>query len=285
MIESVVTEIVEAFADSPYSFEIVLVDDGSTDDTGEAAGRLNAEHPDVLRVISEPYNKGNGSAVRTGIRAARGRLIGCMDSDGQHDPRELLRMIPLAEDYDLVIGARTADYRGSWHRKLANRLFSALASWVTRFPVEDLTSGCRTFRTRLVRRYVHLFPARFSYPTTSTLAFIKGGHNVVFVPIAVRPRLSGSSKIEALGDGWRFLVIILKIIVIYEPLRVFFPVAMGLFLLGAASTAYSIWSSQQLFVPNSAVVLFVVGVLVVLLGLIAEQIAALQVAGTDEGNG
>ena len=233
-------------------------------------------------MIRHPYNKGNGAAVRTGIRAARGEVIACLDADGQHDPADLLRLLPYSAEYELVVGARTEQYEGAWHRTLANRLYNALASWLTRFPIEDLTSGFRLFRASVVRQYVHLFPARFSYPTTSTLALIKGGYSVKYVPIAARARRSGRSKIRLFGDGWRFVVLIFKLIVIFEPLRVFLPAAVVLFSLGLASSAYDVWTLGRLHIPNSAVLLFVVSVLVVLLGLVAEEIAALQVSIHEE---
>lgn len=259
-------------------FEVITVDDGSQDGTREALQELADRFPGTVRLVTHPYNKGNGAAIRTGILAARGRIIACMDADGQHDPADILRLYPYMDDYDLVVGARTPTYRGALHRNLANRLYNAFASWLTQFRIEDLTSGYRLFRADVVLHYVHLFPARFSYPTTSTLALIKGGHNVKYVGIDVRARRGNHSKIRIFRDGWRFLVIIVKIIVIFEPLRVFLPTAFILGLLAVASTAYSISSLGRLHIPNSAVLLFLVAVLVVLLGFLGEQIAALQVS-------
>jgi glycosyltransferase involved in cell wall biosynthesis len=281
-IRTIITRAVQVLRQIGLTFEVIAVDDGSTDGTCEVLQELSGEFPRYLRIIRHPYNKGNGAAIKSGIRAARGEVIACMDADGQHDPHDLLRMLPYMAEYDLVIGARTQSYQGVWYRNLANRLYNALASWLTQFPIEDLTSGYRVFRASIVKQYVHLFPARFSYPTTSTLAFIKGGHNVKYVPITVRPRQGGKSKIKLVSDGWRFIIIIFKIIVIFEPLRVFLPTALILFLLAVASTAYSMWSLGRLHIPNSGVVLFVVSVLVVLLGLIAEQIAALQILTREE---
>jgi len=236
----------------------------------------------VLRLIRHPYNKGNGAAIKSGIRAARGAVIACLDADGQHDPADLVRLLPCAGEYDLVVGARTGANRGTFPRTLANRFFNALASWLTQFPIEDLTSGYRVFRASVVKRFVHLFPARFSYPATSTLAFIKGGYSVTYVPIEVRARRTGQSKIRLVADGWRFVVLIVKIVVIFEPLRVFLPAAGGLFALGVASSAYSTWVLGRPHIPNSGVLLFLVSILVVLLGLVAEEIAALQVSMREE---
>lgn len=284
VIRTMIAQVVQVLTQCGLTFEVIAVDDGSTDGTREVLEELCGEFPHYLRVIRHPYNKGNGAAIKSGIRAAGGEIIACMDADGQHDPNDLLRMLPYMAEYDLVVGARTQSYRGAWYRNLANRLYNALASWLTQFPIEDLTSGYRLFRASAVKQYVHLFPARFSYPTTSTLAFIKGGHNVKYVPINIRPRRGGKSKIKLVSDGWRFLIIIFKIIVIFEPLRVFLPTALVLFLLGIASTAYSTWSLGRPHIPGSGVLLFVVSVLVILLGLIAEEIAALQVSIYDERN-
>ncbi len=282
VIRGVLARLVQALGESGLGFEVIVVDDGSTDGTREALAEAGAELGHALRVVRHPYNKGNGAAVRSGIRAARGEVIACLDADGQHDPADLLRLLPYSADYELVVGARTEQYRGAWHRALANRLYNALASWLTRFPIEDLTSGCRLFRASVVRQYVHLFPARFSYPTTSTLAFIKGGYSVKYVPITVGARQAGRSKIRLLVDGWRFVVLIFKLIVIFEPLRVFLPAAVVFFALGVATSAYDLWALGRLHIPNSGVLLFVVSVLVVLLGLVAEEIAALQVSIHEE---
>jgi len=282
VIGDVLARLAQVLGESGLRFEVIVVDDGSTDGTREALAEACAALGRAVRVIRHPYNKGNGAAIKSGIRAARGEVIACMDADGQHDPADLLRLLPFSADYELVVGARTEQYRGRWHRTLANRLYNALASWLTRFPIEDLTSGFRLFRASVVRQYVHLFPARFSYPTTSTLALIKGGYSVKYVPITARARQAGRSKIRLLGDGWRFVVLIFKLVVIFEPLRVFLPSAVVLFALGVATSAYDLWALGRLHIPNSGVLLFVVSVLVVLLGLVAEEIAALQVSIHEE---
>lgn len=279
VVDTSIRRLIDTMRKSNIAYEIIIVDDGSTDGTQGVLQGLSSEFPDKLRVITHPYNKGNGAAVKTGINNARGTTIICMDVDGQHDPEDLFSLLRHKSKYDLVVGARTKGYKGLWYRNLGNRLYSALASWLARFKIEDLTSGYRLFNASIVKQYTHLFPARFSYPTTSTLAFIKGGHNVKYIPINVSPRTDNSSKIKIVRDGWHFLVIIFKIIVIFEPLRVFIPTALVFFLLAFISIAYSIVSLGRLYIPNSGGVLFIVGVLVVLLGLIAEQLAALQVKG------
>jgi len=277
VIKTSISQLMEVLSQTDLKYEVIAVDDGSTDGTQEQLLALQKEFANFLKIVTHPYNKGNGAAVKTGIESALGEIIACMDSDGQHDPSDLLQMLDCFPEYDLVVGSRTKKYAGSWYRNLANRFYNLLASWLTRFPIQDLTSGYRLFRASVVKKYLHLFPARFSYPTTTTMAFVKGGYNVTYVPINACPRQGSESKLNPAGDGWRFLVIIFKIIVFFEPLRVFLPTAFTLFFLAFASSVYSVWSLERLYIPNSAVILFVVGVLVLLLGLIAEQIAMLQI--------
>ncbi|MEW6740148.1 MAG: glycosyltransferase family 2 protein [Nitrospirota bacterium] len=283
VIRRVIMQLVKTLEQAELSFEIIVVDDGSTDGTREILHDLASSNPKHIHIICHPYNKGNGAAIKTGINAVRGEMIFCMDADGQHDPQNIFHMLPYMSEYDLIVGARTMNYQGKWYRNLANKFYNSLSSWLTKFPIKDLTSGCRLFRASIVKQYVHLFPARFSYPTTSTLAFIKGGHNVKYVPIEVHQRKGNRSKIKPLRDGWRFLIIILKIIVIFEPLRVFLPAAFVLFLLGCFSSTYSMLHLGRLHIPNSGVLLFISSVLIFLLGLISEQIAALHIS-QSKGN-
>lgn len=263
-------------------FETILVDDGSKDDTAQSAQLLKQQFPELV-VIRHPYNKGNGSAVKTGLRAARGRVVVCMDADGQHDVDDLMHLYEAIGEYDLVVGARTESYKSPWLRKLGNWIFNQFASKLTGFQIEDLTSGFRAFRREAIVPYIDLLPARFSYPTTSTLVFLKAGYNVKYVPVQVKPRNQGQSKIAIVKDGWRFMMIILKIIVLFEPLQIFLPVAMLFLLTALVSTGYASISLQRLFIPNSGALFFSISVLVFLLGLIAEQITNLQIMSSKNG--
>ncbi|MEX2160945.1 MAG: glycosyltransferase family 2 protein [Anaerolineales bacterium] len=273
-------ETLAALDASKLNYELLVVDDGSTDGTPASIHKVAKNHR-RLHLIQHPYNKGNGSAIKTGIRAARGASIACMDADGQHAPADLLKLYAYAADYDLVVGARKGTYRGARVRNWGNSLFNRLASWLTRFPIEDLTSGLRLFSAQAIRRYVELLPARFSYPTTTTLVFLKAGYDIKYVPIEVRPRQRGRSKIRVVQDGWRFLVIILKIIVLFEPLQIFLPIALFFFMLASGSTLYSSLTLERLFIPNSGVLLFSLSVVVFLLGMIAEQVTNLQLLASD----
>jgi glycosyltransferase involved in cell wall biosynthesis len=246
--------------------EILVVDDGSTDRTGERAAAAGA------RVVRHPYNKGNGASVKTGIREAAGPVVLLMDADGQHDPAEAMAVITPVDQHDMVIGARrSADQ--TFVRAAGNAAFTALASWLTGRPIPDLTSGFRAARRDRLLDVIHLLPNGFSYPTTSCLAFLKAGLNVAFVPITARPRV-GRSKIRVMRDGVRFLLIILKIVTLYSPLKVFFPLSAASLAIGVA---YGIWNVVRYDkIPMGSALLIQLGVVVFLFGLISEQIAAGQ---------
>ena len=244
--------------------EVLVVDDGSSDQTAARAGEAGA------RVVRHPYNKGNGAAVKTGIREARGEVVLLMDGDGQHAPEEAERLVAGIGAFDMVIGARSAADQAAT-RALGNALFKALASWLTGRRIHDLTSGFRAARRDLLLEIVHLLPNGYSYPTTSCLAFLKAGHNLAFEPVRARPAV-GRSKMRVMRDGVRFVLIIFKIVTLYSPLKVFFPIAAASFALGAAYAAWNVWLFGK--IPMGAALLIQLAVVVFLFGLISEQIAA-----------
>jgi glycosyltransferase involved in cell wall biosynthesis len=255
--------------------EVLVVDDASSDDTAAEARAAGAT------VLSHPYNKGNGAAVKTGLRHARGRLVLLMDADGQHDPADIPRLLePLAE-YDLVVGARNPHTQASGLRRLGNSAFNGLATYVTGRPIPDLTSGFRAARCEPLREFLHLLPNGYSYPTTSTLAFLKAGYSVAFVPVESARRGGGKSGVRLLRDGARFVLIILRITTLFSPLKIFFPVSVGLFVLSCLSAGYTIATEARLHIPNSAVLLFTMAVVVFLIGLVSEQIAMLRFEGKE----
>jgi glycosyltransferase involved in cell wall biosynthesis len=250
--------------------EILVIDDGSTDGTGTAAQEAGA------RVVRHPYNKGNGAAVKSGIRAATSDWIAIVDGDGQHRTDDAKRIVEKLGDYDLVIGARDPDTQATAGRRLGNAILNWLASYLTERPIPDLTSGYRAARREYLLEFIHLLPNGFSTPTTTTLAFIKAGYNVAFEPIAARPRV-GTSKIRLASDGAKFFLILLKVITIFSPLRIFAPISAVAFAVGAA---YGAWNYvYHARIPNGAVLLLMFSVIVILVGLISEQIAALRFEG------
>jgi glycosyltransferase involved in cell wall biosynthesis len=264
--EDGIADVVARLAASGPWREILVVDDGSTDRTAERAAAAGA------RVVRHPYNKGNGAAVKTGIREAAGEVVLLMDADGQHDPAEAVSVVSPVGVHDMVIGARRSGDQ-TLTRAAGNRAFTALASWLTGRPIPDLTSGFRAARRDRLMDVIHLLPNGFSYPTTSCLAFLKAGFNVLFTPITARPRV-GRSKIRVMRDGVRFLLIILKIVTLYSPMKVFFPVSAASLLLGIA---YGIWNVTRYDkIPMGSALLIQLGVVVFLFGLISEQIASAQ---------
>jgi glycosyltransferase involved in cell wall biosynthesis len=263
--EEAIGAVVESLRATPWG-EVLVVDDGSSDATALRAERAGA------RVVRHPYNKGNGAAVKTGIRQATGEVVLLMDADGQHAPEEAARLVGPIGLYDMVIGARAAGDQAK-SRALGNAVFNALASWLTGRRIPDLTSGFRAARRDLLLGILHLLPNRFSYPTTSCLAFLKAGYNVAFEPVRARPRL-GRSKIRAARDGVRFVLIIFKIVTVYSPLKVFFPLSAASLALGVAYGAWNVWWFDK--IPMGAALLIQLGVVVFLFGLISEQIASGQ---------
>jgi glycosyltransferase involved in cell wall biosynthesis len=265
-----IAAVVEALRAAAAWHEIIVVDDGSQDATAAQAQAAGA------RVVRHPYNKGNGASVKSGIRAALGQYILIIDGDGQHRPEDACRLVARLGDYDLVIGARSAETQATHARRLGNTALNGLASYLTGRDIPDLTSGFRAARREHLREFIHLLPNGFSTPTTTTLAFIKAGYNVTFEPVEARVRV-GQSKIRLARDGAKFLMIILKIVTLFSPLRVFLPVSVASFVVG---TAYALWTiAMQSKIPNGAVLLIMLAVIVFLVGLVSEQISALRFEG------
>ena len=263
-------EVVSALARAGPWHEIIVVDDGSTDATAERATAAGAV------VVRQPYNKGNGAAVKSGIRRATGEFVMIIDGDGQHRADDARRIVSRLGEYDLVIGARAATTQATLARRLGNAMLNGFASYLTGRSIPDLTSGFRGARRECLREFLHLLPNGFSTPTTTTLAFIKAGYSVAFEPTEARQRV-GASKIKLARDGAKFLIIILKIVTIFSPLRVFLPVSLASFAVG---TAYAVWTiATQQHVTNSSVLLIMLAVIVFLVGLVSEQISALRFEG------
>ena len=248
--------------------EVLVINDGSTDATEQVAEAAGA------KVISHPYSKGNGAAIKTGARHATGDIIIFMDADGQHDPQDIPHLLEKIEQgYDLVIGARQKGSQASVGRGVANALYNNLATYMTEQKVEDLTSGFRAVRADKFREFLYLLPNGFSYPTTSTMAFFRAGYSVTYVPIHAAKRI-GKSHIHPLKDGVRFFLIIFKIATLFSPLKMFLPIAVVLFLMGTGWYAYTLYEFHRF--TNMSALLYTGSIMIFLMGLISEQITALM---------
>jgi glycosyltransferase involved in cell wall biosynthesis len=265
-----IATVVRQLKDTAPWHEIIVVDDGSTDATGARAREAGAV------VIRHPYNKGNGAAVKTGARHASGEFVLIVDGDGQHSPADACRLIARLGEFDLVVGARSAVTQATLTRRGGNAVLNWLASYLTGRPIPDLTSGFRGIRRDVLREFLHLLPNGFSTPATTTLACVKAGYNVAFEPVEAGMR-AGQSKMRVARDGTKFLLILLRVITIFSPLRIFAPLSAAAFAVGVAYGLVNFASAGR--IPNGAVVLLLFAVMVFLVGLVSEQIAALRFQG------
>ena len=265
-IAAVITELIAA---APWR-EIIVVDDGSTDDTSAAASAAGA------RVVRHPYNKGNGAAVKSGIRTATGEFLMIIDADGQHQPSDALALAGKCGEYDLVVGARSAGTQAGSTRRFGNATLNRLASFLTERDIPDLTSGFRCARREYLLDFLHLLPNGFSTPTTTTMTFIRAGYNVTFHPVEARPRI-GTSKIRLAKDGPKFLLIMLRVMTIFSPLRVFLPIAAVSFVVGTGYGLYTLIT--EVHIAPAAALLITLSVVIFLIGLVSEQISAMRFDG------
>ncbi len=256
--------------------EILVVNDGSTDDTAEISASAGA------KVISHPYSQGNGASIKTGARNATGDILVFMDADGQHNPADIPNLITkLYEGYDMAVGARQTKTHASWSRRIANAFFNKLASVMTGYKIEDLTSGFRAVKAKKFRKFLYLLPNGFSYPTTSTMAFFRTGFPVAYIPIHAGKR-QGKSHIKLLKDGTRFFIIILKIGALFSPMRLFLPISLLVFLTGVSYYAYTFTTLGRF--TNMSAVLMLSSLSIFLIGIISEQISSLHYRSTEDDN-
>ncbi len=255
--------------------EVLVVDDGSTDNSAQVAREAGAY------VWSHPYNIGNGAAVKTGIRLASGHKIVLMDGDGQHDPADIPRLVEASEQYDMVIGARDVRGHANSLRLTANQAYNMIARYATRFPVKDLTSGFRVMERETVTRYLYLLPNSFSYPTTLTLAYLRSGRTLCYLPIQARKRQEGESKIKLFRDGSRFLLILIKIITFFSPMRIFLPVSLLFWLMGVVNYAITYFTAGRF--TNMSALFFITSVIIFMIGLVSEQITQLRYDRIEKG--
>ena len=274
IISATLEKIFEALSNCSLSWEVIVVDDGSND--GGVVGLLPRPQ---LRLVRHPVNMGNGASVKSGIRASRAEHCVIMDGDGQHLIVDALKCVDGLSEYDLVIGARDFSNSGTKHRNLANVIYSRLASYVSDFDVQDLTSGMRAFKREKVMEILHLFPNRFSSPTTMTLGMLRLGYPVKFIPIHVQSR-TGTSKIRIFQDGVRFLMIILKISTLFSPMKIFLPVSALMFSVGALTYLHFLFWEHRFSLWS--VVLLTNAITIFMIGLVAEEISQLKLKGSSQ---
>lgn len=248
--------------------ELIAIDDGSSDNTAEEALQAGA------LVYQHPYNIGNGAAVKTGIRKASGDILVFMDADGQHDPADIGRLLEHLPAYDMVVGARALSGQASLARGLGNKIYNWMASYVTKFHVQDLTSGFRAVKADIARSFIYLLPNTYSYPTTITLGVLRSGMSVKYIPIDVRKREQGASNIHIIRDGVRFFMILTRICTLFSPMRVFLPVCAVMTLLGLLNYLYT-FVTQGRF-TNMSAMMFVTAIIIFMMSLVSEQICQMR---------
>ncbi len=268
-IKSIIARVRKTLEEKGLSHEIIVIDDGSSDKTADMACQGGAI------VFSHPYNIGNGAAIKTGIRNARGDFLVMLDADGQHPPENIPALLAMLAKYHMAVGARSQGSKASLHRRFANKIYNRFASYVCGRPIEDLTSGFRAIRAGVAKEFVSLLPNTFSYPTTITLATVRSGYSLAYLPIKSPRRLEGTkSKIRLFRDGARFFLILFKITTLFSPLKIFLPLGALTFLAGVGYGVLKIFLSGR-YGPTSQM-LMVFAVLIFLIGLVSEQIAQLR---------
>ncbi|MBA3036973.1 MAG: glycosyltransferase family 2 protein [Desulfobacterium sp.] len=249
-------------------YEVIVINDGSTDNSAELAKKAGAI------VYSHPYNIGNGAAIKSGIRVASGEILVFMDGDGQHDPADIAGLLNYIPEYDMAVGARTIRDHASFGRALGNNFYNWLASYVAKFSIKDLTSGFRAIKSNIARNFINLLPNTYSYPTTLTLSVLRSGWAVIYVPIEIKARKTGKSNIKFYKDGVRFFIIITKICTLYSPLRIFLPVSSVIFLLGLSNSLYTLIFFHRF--TNMSALLLSTSIIIFMMGLVSEQICQMR---------
>lgn len=252
----------------PGKWEFIVVDDGSNDATAEIVSRY------PVRLLRHETNKGYGAALKTGVRKAMGEKVVFMDSDGQHDPAFLPQIVEMLEQYDMVIGERTADSFQVRNRKGGKRLIRLVGEYLVEQKLPDFNSGFRGFSREIIKSMLHMMPNGFSFSTTSTLAFLKEGYSIGTFPIKVSERIGRPSTVKFLKDGPKTFLLLFRLTMLFNPLKIFFPVSVMLFFAGLA------WGLHGYFVygrfPNTASLSVMGSMFLFFIGLLADQISVMN---------
>jgi len=274
--EETIGEVVGLLRKINKDYEILVIDDGSKDATFKNAIEYGA------KIIRHPYNIGNGAAIKTGIRNAKGDIIVFLDADLQHRPEDVPKILNDIGTYDMVVGARGNKSKNHSLRKIGNRVLSAIASYISGKKILDLTSGFRAIKKDVALRFLHILPNGYSYPTTLTLSLLIEGYTVKFVPLDILAmRGKGKSDLRLFREGIKFLIIILRMIVLFNPLKVFIPVGCFLVLYGTASLTHDVYNvfvygGERYGIEQGTILALVLGILIVFFGFLADQIASIR---------
>jgi glycosyltransferase involved in cell wall biosynthesis len=266
-IQTTLEELVAALPDA----EIIVIDDGSTDQTAAFARSVAG-----VRVVSHGRNRGYGASLKTGVRSCTRAFVAWYDGDGQHRPKDLMAVArpALRGEQDMVIGVRGADSAKQAERVAGKLVLTWVARLISRERIPDLNSGLRCFRRDALTRYLHLLPDGFSASTTSTLMMLKRGYRVGYTPIVVKARI-GKSTVRMFTDGMRTVQLIIRIVILFEALKVFTVLGMGLFLPGLVYGLVTAFTRHEGF-PTLAGTAVISGLLTFFIGIVADQVVELR---------
>lgn len=265
-IGDVVSAVLRVAATLSYKYEVIVVDDGSTDGTGDVARKAGAN------VLTHPYNKGYGASLKTGIRFASNRTVIFIDADGQHDPHDIPRLVAERKTYDMVVGARKGTAGSQLWRKPGKVFLKWLVNNLTGHNVPDFNSGFRALDREMAYRFLPIMPDGFSFSTTSTIAAFKGGYLVQYLPIKVANRI-GTSTVTA-ADGFRTIMLIIRLVTLFAPLRVFLPISATTFLIGLIFTLYGYVSVGEASLKG--LIALLAAVQFFLFGVMVDQVVAVR---------
>jgi glycosyltransferase involved in cell wall biosynthesis len=265
--EKKIQEVINSIIQLRVNDEIIVVDDGSTDNTYELAKKTG------VQVIHHPYNKGYGAAIKTGIRNASGDVLLFIDADGQHKAEDIEKVIAPIQEYDMVVGARSKNSKVSYFRCFGKKIMKTYASYLAGMKIPDLNSGLRAVKKDLALEFMHLYPNGFSLTTTMTMASIFSGHSIKFVSIDTEERV-GKSKIKPFSDGVNFILLTIRTTMLFNPLKVFLPISIILFLIGSAVLINDI--IFYFHITSSTMLIWIASLFTFFFGLLADQMANIR---------
>ncbi|MBD3311251.1 MAG: glycosyltransferase [Candidatus Magasanikbacteria bacterium] len=265
IIRNVLEDLKQYLRSLDINYEVIVVNDGSSDDSKEIL-----ESIDNIRVVNHPYNKGYGAALKTGAMLARFKWVMFYDGDGQHKPKLIGDLIKHNSQYDMIVGARVG-YKGPWIRQPGKKILGVLANYLVDFKIPDLNSGLRMVKKDFFVKYIHLYPDSFSLSTTITMAFLKAGLNVKYVPIEINKRVGKSSVSPR--DALKTFILLMRMIALFAPMRIIFPISLIFFVMTLVSVSYDLWLKN---ISDISVILFVTTILFFIFGVILDQISAVR---------